>query len=218
MKQAIWRWTKRGIFAVIALLVVFAVTLCLYLIYQNHRMAEFNRTHERPLSEDAWYKADAAPKVMLSQLKPVQGTDNLKLVSMPSFGKRWFAVSVSLINDQGIGEAVVTSPKGEVIRHETFVMPKSDLLRFLSEWDEVVDGYSGEASVVLDGTHLAFERRRGARVTSGSGNSPCHYDVLGDWAAQTFERYVPEMRDLRDPQLAMMLKSSTCNRSIFGLR
>ena len=218
MKQAIWRWTKRGIFAVIALLVVLAVTLCLFLIYQNHRIAEFNRTHERPLSEDPWYKADAQIRAMFAQLKPVQGPDNIRFVSIPSFGNHWFAVSVSLINDQGTGEALVTSPKGDVIRHETFIMPKSDLLHFLTPWDNVVDGYSGEASGWTDGTRLTFERRRGVRVTSGSGNSPCHYDVLGDWAAQSFERYVPEMRDLREPQLAMLLKSSSCNRSIFGLR
>lgn len=218
MKQAIWRWTKRGIIAVTALLVLLAVTVCLFLIIANHRMAEVNKTHERPLTEDPLYKGHSALNLMFDLLKPVQGRDTLRFVSMPSFGKHWFAVSISVINDQGNGEAVVMSPKGEVIRHEVFVIPKSDLLRFLSRWDEMVDGFSGEAIAVTDGTYLAFERHRGARVTSGSGNSPCHYDVLGDWAAQSFERYVPEMRDLREPQLAMLLKSSSCNRSIFGLR
>jgi len=137
---------------------------------------------------------------------------------MPSFGKRWFAVSVGIINGQGVGEAVVTSPTGEVIRHETFVLPQYELHLFLNRWDEVVDGYSGEGRALTDGTHLEFERHRGARITSGSGNSPCHYDVLGDWAAQAFERYVPEMQDLRNPQLAMLLRTRFCNPSIFDLR
>ena len=137
---------------------------------------------------------------------------------MPSFGKRWFAVSLGVINNQGVGEAVVTNRLGEVIRHETFVLPKSDMLLFFTQWDEMVDGYSGEGRSLTDGTWLQFERRRGARITSGSGNSPCHYDVLGDWAAQTFERYVPEMQDLRDPQLAMLLKTRTCNPPLFDLR
>jgi cbb3-type cytochrome oxidase subunit 3 len=218
MRKAIWLWIKRGILALMALLVLLCITLCLFWIYEKHRLAQFNRTHEGPLSEDAFSRRYTQPKELFARLKPLQGSDNLRFIAMPSFGKRWFAVSVGVINGQGVGEAVVTSPTGEVIRHEKFTLPQSDMSLFLRQWDEMVDGYSGEGRSFTDGTHLEFERRGGTRITSGSGNSPCHYDVLGDWAAQAFERYVPEMQDLRDPQLAMLLKTRTCNPSIFDLR
>ena len=218
MRKTVWRWVKRGILATIALLLLLCISLCLFWVYEKHRLAQFNRTHERPLSDYAWRTGSTAPQEMFARLKPSQGADNLRFIAMPSFGKRWFAVSLGVINNQGVGEAVVTNRLGEVIRHETFVLPKSDMLLFFTQWDEMVDGYSGEGRSLTDGTWLQFERRRGARITSGSGNSPCHYDVLGDWAAQTFERYVPEMQDLRDPQLAMLLKTRTCNPQLFDLR
>ncbi|MCJ2184769.1 hypothetical protein MTR62_19045 [Novosphingobium sp. 1949] len=218
MWQATWRWIKRGTLAVIAFLALLGVIFCLFVAYEKHRLAQFSRTYERPLSEDLRTVQYAEPNGMLARLKPVQGTDNLRFAAIPSFGKRWFAVSVSVIKGQGVGEAVVTSPDGDVIRHEAFVLPKSELLLFLNQWDEVVDGYSGEGRSLTDGTLLAFERRHGPHITSGMGNSPCHYDVLGDWAAQTFEQYVPEMQDLRQPSLAMLLKTRFCNPSIFDLR
>lgn len=218
MKHAIWRWLKRSILAIIALQALLAIILCVFLIYEKHRIAQFNRTHERPLSDDPWNTKYTEPNGMLARLKPIPGADNLKFVVTPSFGKRWFAVSVAVSNEQGVGEAVVTTPTGEMIRHQTFALPKSDLLLFLRQWDEMVDGYAGEGRSLTDGTHLWFERRRGERVTSGSGNSPCHYDVLGDWAAQAFEAYVPEMGDLRNPQLAMLLKTKFCNPPIFDVR
>lgn len=77
----------------------------------------------------------------------------------------------------------------------------------------MTDGYSGEGRTLTDGNPLAFERLRGARVTSGEGNSPCHYDVLGDMAAQEFGRFVPELEDLRDPTLPWRLKGKFCNKS-----
>lgn len=97
-------------------------------------------------------------------------------------------------------------------------MPLTDLDDFLDQWDAVSDGYSGEGRGLTDGNPLAFERRRGERFASGEGNSPCHYDVLGDWAAQQLSTYVPELSDLRQPSLPMLLVSDFCRRSIFNLR
>jgi hypothetical protein len=89
---------------------------------------------------------------------------------MPSFGQRWFAVSLAKTPRQGVGEAVVVTPGGHQISRYAFTLPTSELDRFFARWDVLSDGYSGEGRVLTDGNPLAFERRRGQRVTSAEGN------------------------------------------------
>lgn len=218
MQQAIWRWFKRGLLGLIALFALLVIGLGFFLMKERHRLAEFNRTHERPLFDGTDNAVRADAHIMLSSLKPTAAEDSLRFAVMPSFGKRWFALSVSITNERGEGEAIVSTPTGGLLRHQKFEVPRDELRLFLSQWDEITDGYTGEGRMLTDGNPLAFERRRIARVTSGVGNSPCHYDVLGDLAAQTFGRFVPELSDLRDPTLPWRLKSKFCNRSIYDLR
>lgn len=217
-QKAIWHGVRRGIWAVTLLSLLLFGAFILFWLHDQHRMAQLNSTHEGPLSGYAWSGDNNQPETLFARLKPAQGADNLRFIAMPSFGKRWFAISVGIVKDQGVGEAVVTRRSGEVIRHETFTLAKSDVLFFLHQWDAMVDGYAGEARLQTDGTLLEFERHRGPRITSGSGNSRCHYDVLGDRAAQAFGRYVPELADLRNPQLAMLLKTRSCSPPIFDWR
>ncbi|QSR20425.1 hypothetical protein CA833_0180 [Novosphingobium sp. KA1] len=113
---------------------------------------------------------------------------------------------------------MIVRPDGSLISRQSFEMPLLDLKQFFEVWDEISDSYSGEGRSLMDGTALAFERKRKRQFTSGVGNSPCHYDVLGDWAAQRLSPWVSELSDLRDPILPQLLKSKNCNRSMFSLR
>ncbi|WP_068073657.1 hypothetical protein [Novosphingobium lentum] len=218
MKQAIWRWTRRCFYGIAGLLAFSAVSLGLFLAWERHRLAEFNRTNDRPLLIDSNNPVLADAHAMMAGLIPSDGSDGLRFAVMPSFGKRWFAMSVASRNGRGDGEVIVTTPSGELLRHQKFDIPKPDLELFLRQWDEITDDYSGEGRSLTDGNPLAFERRRGLRITSGEGNSPCHYDVLGDLAAQAFGPYVSELQDLRDPTLPARLKGKFCNPSFFALR
>lgn len=217
MEQTIWRWTKRIIGAGVGLAALLAISVGLFVSWEGYRFAQGNRTHERPLLNDADKLVLVSAHRLLEQLKPVAGTNSLRFAVMPSFGKRWFAVSVAEVNGRGVGEAIITTPTGALVGHRVFDIPKDELLPFLGQWDEMTIGYTGEGRVLTDGNPLAFERRQGARITSGEGNSPCHYDVLADWAAQALDRYVPELQDLRNPQLAMLLKTKFCNRPLLTL-
>lgn len=218
MKRTIWRWARWCVVGIAGLFAFSAIGLGLLVTWERHRIAELNRTHERPLLVDINDPILVEAHARMAGLKLSAGSDDLRFAVMPSFGKRWFAMAITERNGRGAGEVIVTNPAGELLRHETFDVPKSDLDLFLRQWDEITDDYSGEGRLLTDGNPLAFERRRGLRITSGEGNSPCHYDVLADLAAQAFDRYIPDLRDLRDPTLPATLKGKFCNQPIFALR
>ena len=46
--------------------------------------------------------------------------------------------------------------------------------------DHINDGYTGDPGLCLDGTPVAFERVRGAAITSGTGSASCiqHYKMV----------------------------------------
>ena len=216
MKQAIVRRTQRIFIGLIALVAITVVGITFIILAEKYWMAQFNRTHERPLQVDPSHLVLESAHRLLSKLQPEQSGNRLQFVVMPSFGKRWFAVSIAEVNGQGVGEAIVEARDTEHLERRAFIMSRAELLTLLERWDALTDGYSGEGHALTDGSPLAFERRRGERVTSGEGNSPCHYGVLGDWAAQRLSQYVPELQDLRyfgDKPW----KSDDCNRSIFSL-
>ncbi|WP_374591717.1 hypothetical protein [Novosphingobium sp.] len=108
MRETIWRWIKRVTLAIVAFLAFLSMILLCVGVYEKHRLAQLNRTYERPLSEDEWIKSDINSYNLLARLKPVKGDDTLKMIAMPSFGKRWFAASISVVNGQGVGEVIVS--------------------------------------------------------------------------------------------------------------
>lgn len=218
MGQKIWRWTKRGMIAAGIVLAILSFAFISLVVLQRHHLAQFNRTYERPLQVDPDDPVLESAHRLLGDLRPSSSDNSLRFAVMPSFGKRWFAVSLVETRGKGIGQTVIVRPDGSLISRQSFEMPLSDLKQFFEIWDEISDGYSGEGRSLTDGTPLAFERKRGRQFTSGVGNSPCHYDVLGDWAAQRLSPWVSELSDLRDPILPQMLKTETCNRSMFSLR
>ncbi len=218
MKRALWPWIKRGAFTIAALFALIAISSALVLLWKKHRLAQFNRTHLRPLLFDASNPVLTDAHALLARLQNPKAASSLQFAAMPSFGKRWFAISLSETGPRSIGEVIITTPAGQVLRKDTFVVPGDDLASFLRQWDEITDGYSGEGRILTDGNPLAFERRRDGAISSGEGNSPCHYDVLGDLAARALGQYVPELADLRDPTLPAILQSNLCKRSIFVWR
>jgi hypothetical protein len=213
-----WYWATKAFIAVITVTLLVATATLGFLVFDRHRLAQFNRTYERGLLVDQSDSHLVEVHDLLGRLKPAAVRNSLQFVISPSLGNRRYAVSLSEANSRALGEAIITLRDGHLIAHRSFAMPFADLHDFLDRWDAVSDGYSGEGRAWTDGNHLTFERIRGRRVTSGDGNSPCHYDVLGDWAAQRLSAYVPELADLRAPWLPMTLISRTCTKGILNLR
>ena len=210
MKRKVVIWARRcliGVGIVVAALIVIFGGL---LLLERYRIAQFNRTHERVLPTDKDSPVLSSAHEILSSLSPTQGEDTLRFAAMPSFGERWFAVSISYKGNYAIGEVVVQDRSDGTLQKHRFEAPPRLVRQFLNEWDGLTDDYSGEARSLTDGTPIAFERKRGSHVTSGVGNSPCHYDVLGDASARYFSRYVPELSDLRNPEIDRLLASDVC--------
>lgn len=218
MGPKIRRWTKSGFISTTVLFAIPVIVVVSLVVLQRHHIAQSNRTYERPLRIDPGDPVLEDAHHLLGKLRPALSDNSLRFAVMPSFGKRWFAISLAEREGKGVGQVVIVRPDGSLISHRAFKLPLTDLNRFLVTWDAIGDRYSGEGRSFTDGTPLAFERHRGRRFTSGAGNSPCHYDVLGDWAAQQLSALVPELSDLRAPNLAQFLKTDTCNPSIFSLR
>jgi len=216
MARAIWRWVNWAVVGACLLASALAAVVTLWVVIERHRIADLNRTHERPLLVHPDDPVLANAHQLLGTLRPPPSRDSLQFVVMPSFGPRWFAVSLAQTGSEGVGEANVVSPDGRRIARYEFVMPTNNVARLLARWDALSDGYSGEGHLMADGNPLAFERHRGNRVTSGEGNSPCHYDVLGDLAAQSLSTFVPELLDLRIVQQSHVSQSDLCRRSILG--
>lgn len=203
-------WARRcliGVGVIVAALIAIVGGL---LLLERHRIAQFNRTYERVLPTDKDNPVLSSAHKILSSLSPTQGENTLRFAAMPSFGERWFAVSISDKSNSATGEVVVHDRSDGTLQRHRFEAPPRVVRQFLNEWDGLTDDYSGEARSVTDGTPIAFERRRGSHVTSGVGNSPCHYDVLGDASARYFSRYVAELSDLRNPHIDRLLASDVC--------
>ncbi|KUR80113.1 hypothetical protein [Novosphingobium sp. FSW06-99] len=215
MEAGIIKWITRGAMVMVTIVALATVCLAGYQLLERHRMAQRNRTVEGPLKVDPGDPVLISAHAFLDVLGPSTTGDGLRFAVMPSFGKRWIAISLSEHAGANPVRALIYDRSTGVYSRRNFDLPAPDAASFLRQWDNVTDGYSGEPRLLADGTPLAFERRRGSRLTSGVGNSPCHYDVLGDIAARRLARYIPELADLRVANLAEVLKGRICNTSIF---
>lgn len=138
-------------------------------------------------------------------------TDNgLRFAAMPSFGHRWVAVSLARTDTFALGKAAVLDRASGRITVRSFEMPLTRYDDMVRRWDEESDGYWGDLRGWMDGTPIGFERRRGFHVTSGLGNSPCHFDILGNLAATYIGPQVSEMSDLRSTDIETLRKSGSC--------
>ncbi|MFO1260649.1 MAG: hypothetical protein U1E68_06205 [Sphingomonadaceae bacterium] len=196
-----------GVGILVVLVVVGAVG---EILINNHRLAARTSTIEGPLVYDP-----NDPEQLLPLLDPIKSINSLRIEMAPSFRYQWLAVAIYEDRGRGYGESLVYDREHGTIKKRKFGLPRSELHSFLYEWDALTDGYSGEARMWLDGTSIAFERRRGGRITSAHGNSPCHDDVLGDLAARRLTRYVPELAEFSVPNLEKILESDVCKTGIF---
>lgn len=205
-----WIWIRRLLVLVACVLALLAAAVAGTIIFERHRLAQFNRTYQTPLKFDRNGPVLVEANRLLAMLAPFDGSNSLRFAAMPSFGDRWFAVGLRKDGNQALVKvAIEHRPSGPIVTR-AFNISGHDFDRMMAKWDLLTDGYSGEGRSLTDGTPLAFERRRGDQFTSGVGNAPCHYDVLGDLAAQMLAQHVHELNDLRQPDLPQLLASDYC--------
>lgn len=218
MKSVIVRWVKRVIIGLAIIMCLLAVVPVSYLLFERHRYAQFNRTVDAPLKVDPGNLVLADAHKLLNFLGAPTGTNSLQFAAMPSFSERWFAVSLSEREGESPVRVLIYSRTTGKFYRRDFALPTAEARTFFQEWDSVIDGYAGEPRLLTDGNPLAFERRFPSSVSSGEGNSPCHYDVLGGIAARHLTRNAPELADLRTINEGKLLRSKTCDTSILNLR
>jgi hypothetical protein len=88
---------------------------------------------------------------------------------MPSFGQRWFAVSLSRTDSDAVGHVAVLDRRSGGITSRAFHIEGRSFDEMMKRWDAQTDGYWGEFELVYDGKPLGFERKRKWYVTSGIG-------------------------------------------------
>lgn len=217
MRGVIVRWVKRVIIGLAIIMCLLAVVPVSFLFFERHRYAQFNRTFAAPLKVDPGNLVLIDAHKLLNLLGAPTATNSLQFAAMPSFGTRWIAVSLSEREGKSPVRVLIYSRTTGKISQRNFEMPTEEARTFFKQWDSMTDGYAGEPRLLTDGNPLAFERRRPSGVSSGVGNSPCHYDVLGGIAARYLTRYAPELAEMRTINEGKLLRSKTCDTSIFNL-
>ncbi len=161
------------------------------------RIAE-TRTNEGPLqpTDDRWVRASAI--YLLERLPPLEALngDGIRFVAMPSFNSSHFAVAISLPDPaaaeaQGVLSTFAAQEKYAPLSERQFRMPATAYRSLAARFDELTDGWPGHWSMCLDGNPVAFERVRGRRITSGSGNCHSHYDQVSELIWVYLRRFVP---------------------------
>lgn len=190
--KSVVRPIKRGLIALGAIIAIIGAGGAFFVIRENLRIAELDKTHSGPLTFEAH---DTVSRALFTSLGP-PAADSLHFIATPFRGS-WFAVAISVDSGRGKGQIVIYDRKDGQSERRDFSMPAADANRFLDEWDRISDPYSGSSSIWLDGNGLAFERHRGPRTTSGQGNNPCHYEKLAQVAARHLSLYVPDLAALQ---------------------
>lgn len=149
---------------------------------------------------------------LLANLPPLAdlSDDSLRFVAMPSFGKRWMAVSLSEGQGRISGHIAVLNRETGLVTKRAFQMSQADFDHLTERWDTQTNNHWGSLSMFTDGTPLGFERKRGILTTSAIGNHPCHYDVLGNFAAIYVGPVAEELEDLREVYIGELLASGQC--------
>lgn len=132
---------------------------------------------------------------LLAALPPLagRGDGGFRFVAIPSFGRRWYAYSVSLPSSAAQAHGMILvfdNPAGDNARQGPrkslgFTMSRATATRLMAALDNLTRGWKGEGGDSgLDGTLVAFERVERGHVSSGSGNSSCsdHYKLLSQIA------------------------------------
>lgn len=173
--------------------------------------AQSNSTRKGPLPSDQSNPVLSSAHELLSGLPDLGelSDDSLRFAAMPSFGRRWFGITLSSNGKDIRGSAVILDRETGTKSTKAFSIPPTVYVRMISEFDGQIDGYWGEARGWTDGTPLAFERKRDERIVSGVGNSPCHYAVITNVLARNL--YVPEVAELIEPEAESYSQSEYCD-------
>jgi hypothetical protein len=161
------------------------------------KLVDNSRTQETPVREgDDPYVRGSAVK-LFSKLPPLRSLhgDGLRFVAMPSFGTSDYALTVSLPSGApyASGTLIVVNKTDESRTASTreFRVPSPAYQQLVAELDRLTDGWPGDDDQCLDGAPAAFERVRGARITSGIGNCSPHYDRVKLVVLNATRRFAP---------------------------
>jgi len=169
------------------------------------RFMEETRTHGGPITAQG--PDDPVRTETVAALAPLHGLwvesrDKLAFAEMPAFGDQVFAVGLAAGAGEAEGEYVLMErgEKGLAPRRTIrFQMPMIAYRDLSKRIDRLTDGWFGDGGGCYDGLSFAFERTRGAHVTSGVGNAACssHYQTLDLWVRQVLDRYAnaPQIHD-----------------------
>ncbi len=159
--------------------------------WRQHQMnavqRENTRTHVRALAEQPPDRVSAWIAGLLETLPPdsTSAPESLRIAILPSLSTRSYALSMTPAADGHVSIDFVTATQNPCdvrtplrIDRQTFTLAESDYRPFINWFDATTDTYAGSEERWLDGTSLAFERRKATRTTSGAGNIPSHYGKL----------------------------------------
>lgn len=206
------RLRRSAIISLKALLILLVMLVLIYWV-GTHVAAQGSSTRSGPLpKDDDTNPVFANAHDLMSPLPSLSklSADSLRFAAMPSFGRRWFAVALSRSGKDVRGIAVILDRETGAKTVTRLTISAPDFAKMVSQFDNQIDGYRGEARWWADGTSLAFERKRGKRVRSGVGNSPCHYSVITNSLAHNLSVYLPDLRDLIQPGVESYAQSEHC--------
>lgn len=161
------------------------------------KLIERSRTHETRLQEDDEPYVRGSAVELLATLPPLETLhgDGLRFVAMPSFGISDYALAVSLSSGAAYATGVLLvidkTNERRTAATRQFRIPSAAYQRLVADLDSLTDGWPGDSNQCLDGSPAAFERVRGARITSGIGNCGPHYARVKLLVLNAIRRFAP---------------------------
>jgi hypothetical protein len=199
------KWLHRVGYVTTAIVAILALRM-VQLAWQGHRemqrteaiAREESRTREGALTAE---REATAVGLAAGLPKPeALAGDGFRFVAMPSFGDQWYALAVWKPKDSNEAAGMligwVRDPREntETPREpQSFAMPAAAYAAMMTSFDRLADGWPGDGTMCLDGTPVAFERVRGARIVSGSGSASCtdHYKALSAIVLRGVKPFAP---------------------------
>ena len=173
--------------AIVAAELVAVIGVVGYERYWRHQQqAEYRRSTaygDAPSSEAKSLKRDFALLPAAASLGP----DGLRFVARPELDRRSYAVALRNVPGRSAAEGVLIVREELPERKPTISsyklrLPAEDYGRLVRGIDRRLDGFAGltEGGLGTDGTSLAFQRVRGARISEGGANMEEPYRSLGE--------------------------------------
>lgn len=200
-----WRWLHRfgylTTLIVVAEVILASIALVPQLIDAHRRQVWAERatmTYSEPLAAhpETYLGRDVIP--VMDSLSHVGDPSRniLRIVVDPSFGEASYAVVLSEGTTKAppTGFLLVTdrTKAGAPIHTRSFSFTAASYQSLTRTVDALTDGWPGSnRDFCCDGTGVAFERVRGNRITSGSGNCSPHYERLKALILAFVRRYSP---------------------------